>query len=186
MIRQCYFDSAAVHPPTWPGLVTCAADDPSVSQSVDLEPRATMSEETFQHHFKTKLLKETSSFCIESLLSNKPADRKHPARAASPPPQNGEKNIPGKIFYVDQKYFYSPGPPSFPPMLAGFCPPPPLVAPPPLEQLLKQEVLAAPPSCAPPPDLYPPHPHHALPLEILARSGLFYQNFPNFAGLSNK
>ena len=82
-----------------------------------------MSEETFQHHFKTKLLKETSSFCIDSLLSNKPADRKHPARAASPPPQNGAKNIPGKYFiYIKNILFSSARTPVIPASAGGVLP----------------------------------------------------------------
>ena len=38
--------------------------------------RDIMNEDTFQEHFKTKLMKDSSSFCIESLLSKKQTDKK--------------------------------------------------------------------------------------------------------------
>ena len=43
-----------------------------------------MGEEHFQEHFKTKLIKESSSFCIESLLSNKSCGDKKIELATSP------------------------------------------------------------------------------------------------------
>ena len=92
--------------------------------------------------------------------------------------------------------FYSLGPPPLAPLLSGFPAPtslslgghhgpPGLIPPPHLEHLLKQELFNGPkpgPCLQSQPDLYPQPGHHPLPLELLARSGLFYQNFPNFAG----
>ena len=137
-----------------------------------------MNEESFQHHFKTKLLKESSSFCIESLLSNKPEEDRKVGVKSSPPSSPSSTKVP----------------PPFAPILPGFPPPgsalPPSPhhhhllqpPPPPLEHLLKQELFTSKASCMPSPDLYTAPPVHSLPLELLARSGLFYQNFPNFAG----
>ena len=85
-----------------------------------------------------------------------------------------------------------PGPSLFPHLLPGLSPcslplasppyPAPLLPPGHLEQLLKQEMFPPAAKQGPSPlELYTPGPG-AGPLELLARSGMFYQNFPNFAG----
>ena len=85
-----------------------------------------------------------------------------------------------------------PGPSLFPQLLPGLSPcslplasppyPAPLLPPGHLEQLLKQEMFPPAAKQGPSPlDLYTPGPG-AGPFELLARSGMFYQNFPNFAG----
>ena len=136
-----------------------------------------MNEDNF--HFKTKLLKESSSFCIESLLSNKcDEDRKVEVRS-SPSPLSPSSTITTP---------FAPILPGFAPAPASSLPPSPhhhhLLHPPPphLEHLLKQELFQSKSNCLPGPDLYTSPSVHSLPLELLARSGLFYQNFPNFAG----
>ena len=115
----------------------------------------------------TKLYKENSSFCIDSLLSQKPKlDKKEEIslvslNRSSPPSSPSNSFLPTVTSIT---------PTSFPllPPSSGF----PLISPPPhpMEHLLKQELF----------------PSQSLPLELLARSGplsgLFYQNYPHFAG----
>ena len=95
-----------------------------------------MNEDSFQHHFKTKLLKESSSFCIESLLSNKSDEDKKVDVRNSPPSSPPSTSVP----------------PTFAPILPGFPPAGPTLPPsphhhhllhpppPPLEHLLKDLV----------------------------------------------
>ena len=118
---------------------------------------------------KTKLMKDNSSFCIDSLLSPKTPEKKEhgltqqsldspsssPSSATSypPPTSPGRFLIPPNLAMLPHSSAFHP-------------PPSPMVPPPALEALFK-------------PDLFPPQ---GLPLELLARSGMFYQNFPPFSG----
>ena len=128
----------------------------------------TMGEETTTTTFNTKLTKDSSSFCIDSLLSCKSPGRKDP----QPVNQSSlECSSPSPSSSVPYPPTTSPGRFFLPPHLgmlphnSAFHPPPPSLAltpPPALESLFKQE-------------LFPP-------LELLARSGVFYHNFPHFSG----
>ena len=122
--------------------------------------------------FSTKLTKDTSSFCIDSLLSCKTTERKEPQHV-NKSPESPSSSPTSSLPYPPPS---SPGRFFLPPHLAmlphssAFHPPPSSLAPPPgLEALFKQEFF----------------PSQNLPLEILARSGMFYQNFPHFAGESS-
>ena len=117
--------------------------------------------------FKTKLYKENNSFCIDSLLSSKPSvekkeiDRVTPNRSS--PPTSPSNRFPLAVTSMTPSSFpLLPSTTGFPaashPLLAP--------APHPMEALLKQELF----------------PSQSLPMEFLARSGLFYQNYPHFAG----
>lgn len=121
--------------------------------------------------FKTKLYKENSSFCIDSLLSSKPpVDKKEQTAIVSPsrssPPSSPSNSFPPtSLTSLTSTSFplltpSSGFPASSHPLLPG--------APHPIEHLLKQELFPA----------------QSLPLEFLARSGLLYQNYPHFAGQS--
>lgn len=122
---------------------------------------------TQDNTFKTKLYKENKSFCIDSLLSSRPSvDKKEIGRITpnrSSPPTSPSNSFPVPVTSMTPSTFPLLPPTSgFPgashPLMTG--------APHPMEALLKQELF----------------PSQSLPLEFLARSGLFYQSYPHFAG----
>ena len=117
--------------------------------------------------FRTKLYKEQSSFCIDSLLSPKPTvDKKEQISLVSPtrssPPSSPSNRFPPTSM-TSSSFPLLPPASGFPPVSHPLMGHPPH----PLEHLLKQELF----------------PSQSLPLEFLARSGLLYQNYPHFAGL---
>ena len=118
--------------------------------------------------FKTKLYKENKSFCIDSLLSSKPSvDKKETTGRLTPnrssPPTSPSNSFPLAVTSMTPSSF-----PLLPPTsgFPGSSHPLLAAAPHPMEALLKHELF----------------PSQSLPLELLARSGLFYQNYPHFAG----
>ena len=117
--------------------------------------------------FNTKLYKENKSFCIDSLLSSKPSvENKEQGRVTpnrSSPPTSPRDGFPLAMTSLPPSSF-----PLLPPTSGFPVASHPLMAaaPHPMEALLKQELF----------------PSQSLPLEFLARSGLFYQNYPHFAG----
>ena len=119
------------------------------------------------HTFKTKLYKENKSFCIDSLLSSKPSVEKKEIGRITPnrssPPTSPSNSFPLAVTSMTPSSF-----PLLPPTsgFPGSSHPLLAAAPHPMEALLKQELF----------------PSQSLPLEFLARSGLFYQNYPHFAG----
>ena len=115
----------------------------------------------------TKVYKENTSFCIDSLLSQKPKLNMKEERdlvilnRSSPASSPSNSFLPNPTSITQNSFPLLPPTSGFPPSSLPLMSSPPH----PIEHLLKQE-------------LFPSQ----LPLEFLARSGLFYQNYPHFAG----